>query len=76
MIILVEEKDCKINRILDLYDRLMEGEFINKKEEAEYFNVNPKTIQRDIEDSRFMYAGEFMKIRFKLVLQRAIIVHK
>lgn len=60
VIILVEEKDCKINRILDLYDRLMQGEFINKKEEAEYFNVNPKTIQRDIEDIR-MYLADNME---------------
>ncbi|WP_185903762.1 helix-turn-helix transcriptional regulator [Hathewaya massiliensis] len=57
---MVEEKDCKVNRILDLYDRLMQGESINKKEEAEYFNVNPKTIQRDIEDIR-MYLADNME---------------
>ncbi|MBY0124394.1 YafY family protein [Bacillus sp. S/N-304-OC-R1] len=36
-------------RILNLYERLQKGELINKQEESERFNVDPRTIQRDIE---------------------------
>ena len=42
----------KINRVLDIYDRLQEGKVIYKSEEAQRFQVNEKSIQRDIEDIR------------------------
>ena len=38
----------KVNRILKIYDKLINGESINKKELANEFDVNIRTIQRDI----------------------------
>lgn len=49
---MTKEKDGKINRILDIYERLIQGEIIYKKHSADLFGVNEKTIQRDIEDIR------------------------
>ena len=45
------QKD-KTRRILYLYDKLMRGEVIDKAQAAQKFNVNEKSIQRDIEDIR------------------------
>lgn len=53
----MEERVGKVNRILELYERLNKGEIINKKNEASKFNVDTKTIQRDIDELRF-YLGE------------------
>lgn len=39
-------------RILSMYARLYAGKGINKKEEAEHFQVSDKTIQRDLEHIR------------------------
>lgn len=47
--------DKKVERIIDLYQRLTEGEIINKAEEADHFGVNERTIQRDIDDIRAYY---------------------
>lgn len=47
--------DCsadKIERVLDIYSRLMNGAIINKYEEAANFKVNERSIQRDIDDIR------------------------
>lgn len=53
------EKDTKINRVLDIYSNLMCGEILNKKELAHLYNVNEKTIQRDIDDIRnFFYENK------------------
>lgn len=46
------EKDVKVNRILTIYSKLVQGEIVNKKEMAKIFNVNERTIQRDLEDIR------------------------
>lgn len=46
----------KYNRILMIYSKLMNGEIINKNKEAEYFGVNPRSIQRDIDDLRCFFA--------------------
>lgn len=46
------EKKDKINRVLSIYSRLIDGAIINKSEEALRFNVNPRSIERDIEDIR------------------------
>lgn len=48
----MEDKHVKILRILDLYVRFCEGKIINKTEEAQYFGVNERSIQRDIDDIR------------------------
>ena len=42
----------KIQRVLDIYSRLINGAIINKFEEATNFNVNERRIQRDIDDIR------------------------
>jgi len=42
----------QISRVLQLYTRLTEGEIINKAEEAERYEVNERSIQRDIEHIR------------------------
>ena len=39
----------KSNRVLDLYQALQNGQVINKKEAAEQFCVNEKSIQRDLD---------------------------
>lgn len=52
VIILAEEKDGKVNRVLTIYEKLIKGEVIYKKQLATIFGVNEKTIQRDIEDIR------------------------
>ena len=42
----------KALRILDIYVRLCDGRLINKKEETERFQVDERSIQRDIDDIR------------------------
>ena len=46
------EKESKNFRILDMYVRFCEGKSINKAEEARRFNVDERSIQRDIDDIR------------------------
>lgn len=45
-------KEGKIERVLTLYTKLMNGSVINKAEEAQNFGVNERSIQRDIDDIR------------------------
>lgn len=45
-------KRDKLERVLSIYTKLMNGYVVNKAEEANRFNVNEKSIQRDIEDIR------------------------
>lgn len=47
-----ELKNDKIGRVLQIYSKLTEGCFINKAEEAQLYNVNERSIMRDIEDIR------------------------
>ena len=42
----------KIMRVLGIYTKLINGEVVNKSEEARYYNVNERSIQRDIDDIR------------------------
>ena len=42
----------KINRILDIYTKLIEGKLVNKMAEAQQYGVSVRTIQRDIDDIR------------------------
>ncbi len=48
----MEDKRSKNFRVLDLYSRLMEGKCLNKSEEASFYNVDERSIQRDIDDIR------------------------
>ena len=45
-------KGDKINRVLQIYSKLLDGYVINKAEEAEHYGVNERSIQRDIEHIR------------------------
>ena len=46
-----ESKD-KTSRILGIYTKLMNGDIVKKEEAALNYNVNERSIQRDIEDIR------------------------
>lgn len=48
----MRDKIEKTLRILDIYVRLCEGKVINKKEEADKFAVDERSIQRDIDEIR------------------------
>jgi len=45
-------KQSKIGRVLDLYTRLCAGETVRKEEEAQRFQVNLRSVQRDIDEIR------------------------
>ncbi len=53
-----ERKENKLNRILSIYTRLLNGEIINKAAEAERYNVNARSIQRDIDNIRNFFYEE------------------
>lgn len=38
----------KVSRVLSLYQRLMEGEVVDKEAEAARYGVSARSIQRDI----------------------------
>lgn len=42
----------KIDRVLGIYTKLINGQSVNKTEEAQKYDVNERTIQRDIDDIR------------------------
>ena len=42
----------KAGRILRIYDRLIAGDVVNKVKAADEFGVNPRSIQRDIDEIR------------------------
>ena len=50
--------DKKVERIINLYNRLVEGEVLNKADEAARFEVNERSIQRDLEDIRAYFAND------------------
>lgn len=45
-------KSDKIERVLGIYTRLMNGYLVNKTEESVNYGVNERSIQRDIDDIR------------------------
>lgn len=47
-----ELKKDKIDRVLGIYTKLMNGHLVNKVEEAQNYGVNERSIQRDIDDIR------------------------
>lgn len=52
------ERNGKIDRILELYTKLIGGGVIHKAAEAQNYGVNERSIQRDIEDIR-----NFLEVR-------------
>ena len=55
---MAESPSDKSRRVLDIYTKLAEGKIINKREFAQKYGVNERTIQRDFDDVR-----EFLDIR-------------
>lgn len=49
---MTEEKNNKIERVLGIYTRLLNGSIVKKSEEAANYGVNERSIQRDIDDIR------------------------
>lgn len=49
---MANESKGKISRVLAIYTKLMNGNLVRKEEEASSYNVNERSIQRDIEDIR------------------------
>jgi predicted DNA-binding transcriptional regulator YafY len=50
--------EYKSGRVLYLYTKLMHGEHIHKSDEAKWFEVSPRSIQRDIEDLRTFFENQ------------------
>lgn len=50
--------DSKSNRILEIYQQLQMGRVVNKRDAAEKYGVNARSIQRDIEDIRLFLAEQ------------------
>ena len=48
----MNENVDKVERVLGIYSRLMNGEIVNKAAEAQKYHVNERSIQRDIDDIR------------------------
>lgn len=61
--------DKKVERIIKLYSCFLEGKVIKKKEEAERFEVNQRTIQRDIDDIRMCFAND-MNVNWQIIYNR------
>lgn len=55
-----ENDQNKSNRVLYIYSELLSGKVLKKKELAEKFHVNEKTIQRDLEDIRQFLDNQFV----------------
>ena len=55
------EDSGKILRVLDLYQRLQNGEIVNKSNAAVQYTVNERSIQRDIQDIRTFMEHEVGK---------------
>ena len=55
-----EESSSKYSRILDLYNRLLAGEVLNKNSLAIEYGVNPRSIQRDIDDIREFFSNRMI----------------
>lgn len=55
-----ESDQNKSGRILSIYSDLLNGKILRKKDLAAKFNVNEKTIQRDLEDIRLFLDNRFV----------------
>lgn len=47
----------KISRVLGIYTKLLNGSLVKKPEEAANYNVNERSIQRDIDDIRSYFGN-------------------
>lgn len=56
------QKGDKVERVLGIYTKLMNGFIVNKSEEAVNYGVNERTIQRDIDDIRNHFEADGERI--------------
>lgn len=54
-----------MSRVLDIYTQLMNGQLIHKAAEAEKYQVNERSIQRDIEDIRNYFSNSYTRMDVK-----------
>lgn len=64
---MLDKRDLKVNRVLSIYERLMQGHVLNKKDLATEFGVNEKSIQRDIEHIRSYLAERAIQSDLNLI---------
>lgn len=57
-------KNDKVERVLTIYTKLMNGQTINKAQEAQNYGVNERSIQRDIDDIRNFLEFNFQNTGF------------
>lgn len=50
--------DKKVERVISLYNRVVDGEVLVKSDEAARYGVNERSIQRDIDDIRAYFAND------------------
>ena len=50
--------DKKIERVINMYNRLLDGETLIKADEAHRFEVNERSVQRDIEVIRELFSND------------------
>ena len=55
------KSDLKCDRILSMYTRLLRGEIIYKKELADEFHVNARSVQRDLDELRNFFSEQRLK---------------
>ncbi|MGH4137657.1 helix-turn-helix transcriptional regulator [Clostridium sp.] len=67
---MIAKNVIKINRILAIYSKVIQGEVMNKKETAELFKVNEKTIQRDLEDIKAYFSNNRESLGIKDIVYR------
>ncbi len=56
--IMTAQKNDKVERVLRIYTKLLNGGLVNKSEEALKYGVNERSIQRDMDDIRNFLALE------------------
>ena len=60
----------KVDRILDIYTRLLSGKKVNKTEIAHKYGVSERSVQRDINDIRNFCDNEAMKTMLNIAVKR------
>ncbi|MFT4105530.1 MAG: WYL domain-containing protein [Lacrimispora sp.] len=53
-----QDSTRKHDRILEIHNRLLSGEGVDKQELADEYGVNPRSIQRDIDSLRDFYSNQ------------------
>lgn len=67
-------KSFNNNRKLEIYAKLMDGRFIDKEEEADFYCVSLKTIQRDLEAIRYFL--ENYSHKYRLVYDKKLNIYR